>query len=100
MCGASIYSFLDNQENSLLLTSLSYFDHQAFEEVQGFFSSSCPTSVLSDLANTLDLKRQVVDKVSALLKELTVGMYESSYPNLGSSVKLQKAKYKTNATLD
>lgn len=57
-------------------------------------------SVFSDLAKALDLKRQVVDKVSALLKELTVGMYESSYPKWGSNVKLQTAKYKINATLD
>lgn len=56
--------------------------------------------MFSDLAKALDLKRQVVDKVSALLKELTVGMYESSYPKLGSNVKLQIAKYKINATLD
>lgn len=46
--------------------------------------------MLSDLAKALDFKCQVVDKVSALLKELAVGSYESNYPILGSKVTFQK----------
>lgn len=42
--------------------------------------------MLSDLAKALDFKCQVVDKVAALLRELTVGMYESNYLILGSNV--------------
>lgn len=44
--------------------------------------------MLSDLAKALDFKCQVVDKVAALMKELTFGAYESNYPILGSNVTL------------
>lgn len=42
--------------------------------------------MLSDLGKALDFKCQVIDKVSALLKELTFGTYESNYPALASNV--------------
>lgn len=47
--------------------------------------------MLSDLAKALDFKCQVVDKVATLLKELSVGMYESNYLILGSNETFPKA---------
>ncbi|KAF3693754.1 hypothetical protein EXN66_Car009430 [Channa argus] len=44
--------------------------NKAYKEVQGFLNSSFPTNVFSDLANTLDMKCQALDKLSASLKNL------------------------------
>ncbi|XP_035524699.1 uncharacterized protein LOC118333247 [Morone saxatilis] len=62
---------LENARNTLEQELLN-FTKKAYEEVQGFFNSSFPTSAFSDLAKALDTKCQAVDKLSALLKDLTV----------------------------
>lgn len=58
-----------NFDHCLLLSPVP----QAYEEVQDFFSSSCPTGVLSDLIKALDAKCQAINKLSALLQDLTEG---------------------------
>lgn len=66
---------MNRKQSVLLSTSLkpiSLFP-QAYEEVQGFFTSSFPTSVFRDLTKALDSKCQAVDKLLALLKDLAVG---------------------------
>lgn len=45
---------------------------QAFEEVQGFLSSSHSISAFGDLAEALDVKWQAFDKLTALLKDQTL----------------------------
>ncbi|KAG8004138.1 KH domain-containing protein akap-1 [Nibea albiflora] len=64
---------LENARNRLEQELLS-FVNKAYEEVQGFLRSSFPPSAFSDLAKALDAKREAVDKLSALLKDLTVGL--------------------------
>lgn len=48
--------------------------------------------MLSDLAKTLDFKCHVVDKASALMKELADGTYESIYVILVSNVTFSTAR--------
>ncbi|XP_042349668.1 uncharacterized protein LOC121948350 isoform X2 [Plectropomus leopardus] len=62
---------LENARNTLEQELLN-LTNKAYEEVQGFLNSACPNSVFSDLTKALDLKCQVMDKVSALLKDIAV----------------------------
>ncbi|XP_031175218.1 uncharacterized protein LOC116064273 isoform X2 [Sander lucioperca] len=62
---------LENARNTLEQELLK-LTNKAYEEVQEFLNSSFPTSDFSDLAKALDTKCQVIDKLSALLKDLTV----------------------------
>ncbi|XP_073342567.1 uncharacterized protein [Pagrus major] len=64
--------FLLESVRNTLEQELLNFTNKAYEEVQSFFSSSSPTSVFSDLTKALDSKCQAVEKLSALLKDLTV----------------------------
>ncbi|KAL7395424.1 hypothetical protein ABVT39_016467 [Epinephelus coioides] len=64
---------LENARNTLE-QELHNLTKKAYEEVQGFLNSSFPTSVFSDLTKALDTKCQAMDKLSALLKDITVGM--------------------------
>lgn len=75
--------FCETEKTFLLSTSHSLFP-QAYEEVLGFFSSSFPNSVFSDLAKALDSKCQAFDKLSALLKDLIAGKSKTSHAILGT----------------
>lgn len=77
-------------------------EFQAYEEVQSFFSSSSPTSVFSDLTKALDSKCQAVEKLSALLKDLTVGKSRSNHPIFACIVIFQilRDMCKTNIPFD
>ncbi|XP_028444528.1 uncharacterized protein gjb1b isoform X2 [Perca flavescens] len=62
---------LENARNTLEQELLK-LTNKAYEEVQEFLNSSFPTSDFSDLAKALDTRCQAIDKLSALLKDLTV----------------------------
>ncbi|XP_010785460.1 uncharacterized protein isoform X2 [Notothenia coriiceps] len=64
--------FMLETARSKLEQELSNFIKKAYEEVQGFLNTSFPTSVFSDLTKALDTKYEVIDKLSASLKSLTV----------------------------
>nr|XP_020470324.1 uncharacterized protein LOC109968411 isoform X1 [Monopterus albus] len=72
---------LENARNKFE-QELRYFTVEAYEEVQGFFNSSVPTAVFSDLANALDVKCQTIDKLSALLKDLTIVPQDCDQPTV------------------
>ncbi|XP_032383926.1 uncharacterized protein LOC116696834 isoform X2 [Etheostoma spectabile] len=62
---------LENARNTLEKELLNLIN-TAYKEVQEFLNSSFPTSDFRDLTKALDTKCQVIDKLSALLKDLTV----------------------------
>ncbi|XP_030000930.1 uncharacterized protein LOC115426841 [Sphaeramia orbicularis] len=62
---------LENARHSLN-EELNNFTNKAYEDVQNFLNASFPFTVFSDLLMALDAKSQAIDKLSALLKDLTL----------------------------
>lgn len=88
-----MYYWINREKKTFLLVSLF---PQAYEEVQGFLNSSFPTSEFSDLAKALDAKCQAIDKLSALLRDLTVGKSGMNRTILAANVTLQISVCYTN----
>ncbi|KAK2849321.1 hypothetical protein Q5P01_009155 [Channa striata] len=64
--------FLLENARETLEHELRNFVNKSYEEVEGFLNSSLLTSTFGDLANSLDMKCQALDKLSAILKNLTI----------------------------